>query len=471
MTTPPNTTLWFPIMLRVGEDPALVIGGGKIAASKIHLLHTVGIRVHVVAPTLCSSLHHLVQKKDITHQTTHIQPETFLSLLNAQHYRLVYLATDDHSLNATLAALCKEQGILACAVDNPKASHFITPALVHRGLVQIAISTGGAAPVLACYIRSLIERIIPHGISALAQFMSTQKKRLHILFPDPKQRRHIWEQFLEGIGGPMACQGHYTQAQQVLETLITSSPHKPTGEVWLVGAGPGDPDLLTLAALRLMQNADVVLYDHLVTPDILNLVRRDAKRIPVGKTYQQHTLSQEEINAELIRYAQAGQRVLRLKGGDPFIFGRGGEELQALTDCHIPVRVIPGISAANGCAAYAGIPLTHRDCAQSCLFITGHTKADGSLTLEWSAIALRHQTIVIYMGLSILPSLCTQLITHGLPPDWPAAIIEQGTTPAQRVITGTLTSLPELVRQHDFITPSLLIVGKVVQHRVPPVLA
>lgn len=468
MNVPTHTTPYFPIMLSIGKGIVLVVGGGKTAASKVHLLRASGIQVHVVCPTLCSSLQRLAQKGDITHIVTHVQPENFILLLKTKDYRLVYLATDDHALNTTLTSLCEERNILACAVDNPAISHFITPAIVHRGHVQIAISTGGAAPILARHIRTLIESILPHGIDSLARFMDTQKERLRKILPDTRQRRRIWEQFVEGSGGHMACRQHYTQAEQELDKLL-NTPHKPRGEVWLVGAGPGDPELLTLSALRLMQQADVVLYDYLVTPDILNLIRRDAERIPVGKKHHQHTLSQEEINAELIRHAQNGHRVLRLKGGDPFIFGRGGEELKALTDSHIPVRVIPGISAANGCAAYAGIPLTHRDCAHSCLFITGHTQSDTPLTLDENTIALRHQTIVIYMGLLSLPSICTQLIAHGLPLDWPAAAIEQGTTPEQRVIVGTLTSLPDLATYHHLTPPALLIIGKVVQYRISSV--
>ncbi|MBO6035620.1 MAG: uroporphyrinogen-III C-methyltransferase [Acetobacter sp.] len=464
-----HTTPYFPIMLHIGKGAVLVVGGGEVAANKVHLLRGIDIQVHVVCPTLCSSLRSLARRGEITHIATPIHPQNFIPLLKTSPYRLVYLATNDHALNATLTALCEEHSLLACAVDNPAISHFITPAIIHRGIVQISISTGGVAPVLARHIRALIERAIPHGIDSLARFMDTQKERLRKLFPDTRQRRRIWDQFLEGMGAYMARKQHYAQAEQELDKLL-NTPHKPRGEVWLVGAGPGDPDLLTLSALRLMQQADVVLYDYLVTPDILNLVRRDAERIPVGKMCHQHTLSQEEINAELIRRAQNGQRVLRLKGGDPFIFGRGGEELKALTDYHIPVRIVPGISAANGCAAYAGIPLTHRDYAHSCLFITGHTKSDTPLTLEDRTISFRNQTIVIYMGLSSLSSICTQLIAHGLPSNWPAAIIEQGTTPDQRVITGTLTTLPDLVTHHHITPPALLIIGKVVQYRISSVL-
>jgi uroporphyrin-III C-methyltransferase/precorrin-2 dehydrogenase/sirohydrochlorin ferrochelatase len=257
-----------------------------------------------------------------------------------------------------------------------------------------------------------------------------------------------------------------TQAARNELDRILDQGHARTGEVWLVGAGPGNPDLLTLAALRLMQDADSVLYDNLVGPDILNYVRRDAERVFVGKQTNNHTLPQDGINAELIRRAKAGERVLRLKGGDPFIFGRGGEEIEALMAAGVPFRIIPGISAANGCAAYAGIPLTHRDCAQACLFITGHARADGTLNLAWETIALRSQTIVIYMGLTLVAQLCARLVEHGLPADWPAAIVEGGTLPHQRVLSGTLSTLPQQVADNHITSPALIIVGQVVQHRV-----
>ncbi|KDE19766.1 sirohydrochlorin ferrochelatase [Acetobacter aceti 1023] len=455
-------TGWFPVVLRMQDTRVLIVGGGNIAASKAHLLVSTGARVEVLSASLCSELERMVVDDTVHHvaQDTCVQ-DLRLRLAGC---RLVYLATNDRYLNRDLAAVCKAQNVPVCAVDDPAISTFITPALVTRGKVQIAISTGGAAPVLARRLRTMVEHILPEGLYHLANFMSAMRNELRQQIPDTSARRQLWERFLDGKGAQAALVDDMAEATRKLQELQTDNT--VCGEVWLVGAGPGNPDLLTLAALRLMQDADVVLYDNLVSSEILNYVRRDAERVFVGKKRNRHTLPQENINHELIRRAQAGQRVLRLKGGDPFIFGRGGEELEALAKANVPFRIVPGISAANGCAAYAGIPLTHRDCAQACLFITGHARADGTLMLAWNTIALKNQTVVIYMGLTMLGQLCAQLIAHGLPENWPAAVVEKGTLPEQRVCEGTLATLPALVADWQIKSPALVIVGEVVRHRV-----
>lgn len=456
-------TSWFPIMLRLEGARVLVVGGGNVAANKVQLLVPTGALVEILSPTLSPELERLVGagKAQATRQDATVENLT----ARLPGCRMVYLATSNSQLNATLSALCQSMNIPVCAVDAPDVSSFITPAMTTRGAVQIAVSTGGAAPVLARRLRAKIEEIMPAGLHLLAAFMQHSRLALRKQVPDPAIRRRVWERFLDGVGGSLAMAGDSQAAQQELDRILREG-HAKTGEVWLVGAGPGNPDLLTLAALRLMQDADSVLYDNLVGPDVLNYVRRDAERVFVGKQTNNHTLPQGGINAELIRRAKAGERVLRLKGGDPFIFGRGGEEIEALVDAGVPFRVIPGISAANGCAAYAGIPLTHRDCAQACLFITGHARADGTLNLAWETIALKSQTIVIYMGLTLVNQLCVRLIEHGLPADWPAAIVERGTLPNQRVLSGTLSTLPQLVADHRITSPALVIVGEVVKHRV-----
>lgn len=461
--TSPKTG-WFPIVLRMEDAHVLVIGGGNVAANKVQLLVQTGARIEVLSSDLCDELRILAEKKEIAHQALDVTAADVRVRL--PHCRLVYIATNDKALNRSLATLCLEANVPVCSVDDPGFSSFITPALSIRGEVQIAVSTGGAAPVLARRLRARIEELLPAGLNKLAAFMQNARLPLRDKLPDPSERRRVWESFLDGKGQKLALEGKTEQATQELNRLTEG--HRQQGEVWLVGAGPGDPDLLTLAALRLMQDADTVLYDNLVSPDILNYVRRDAERVFVGKQRNHHTLPQQDINAELIRRAKAGERVLRLKGGDPFIFGRGGEEMEALVDAGVSFRIIPGISAANGCAAYAGIPLTHRDCAQACLFLTGHARADGTLELAWEKIALHGQTVVIYMGLNALPSLCHQLQAHGLPADWPAALIEHGTTPRQRVFTGTLSSLPETSVTHKVTSPALVIIGEVVRHRVVP---
>jgi len=346
-------------------------------------------------------------------------------------------------------------------VDDPDASTYITPSIVQRDPVTLAISTDGAAPVLARRLRERLEALLPAAYGRLGAFMGRQRAQVKAL--PVEARRKLWEDFLDGPGPERLFIGDEAAATIELDSLLRGGPSR--GEVYLVGAGPGDPDLLTFRALRLMQQADVVLYDRLVSPAILDLVRRDAERLFVGKRRNQHTVPQDEINAELVRLAQSGKRVLRLKGGDPFIFGRGGEEIEQLAAAGIAFQVVPGVTAASGCSAYAGIPLTHRDYAQSCIFVTGHARADGTLKLHWDQLARTGQTVVIYMGLATLPELCRQFIAHGLPADWPAAVVEHGTSAQQRVIAATLGDLPTRVAEAAFSGPTLVIVGEVVNLR------
>ena len=453
---------WFPIALRLDNVRVLVVGGGMIAANKVRLLLAHRSKVEVVAGRLDAEMQAWAEDGTITHVASTADGATLRAIMPG--CRLVYAATDDRAVNRAAAALAQEMNIPVCAVDDPQPSTFITPAQIHRGLVRIAISTGGAAPVLARRLREQVESTIPDGTGELAVFMQQQREHVGAACPDISRRRQVWETFLDGAGAQAARRGEIARARAILDDIIASTNTR--GEVWLVGAGPGDPDLLTLRALHLMQNADCVLYDQLLSPALLDRVRRDAELVFVGKRRNKHTMPQDEINAELIRRARMGQRVLRLKGGDPFVFGRGGEEIEALLDSAIPFQVVPGITAANGCAAYAGIPLTHRDCAQACMFVTGHARADGTLHLPWDSMARAGQTVVIYMGVSALPALCAQLIAHGLPADWPAAIVERGTRADQRVLTGTLGGLARQAAEAGVGSPALIIVGEVVRHRV-----
>lgn len=453
---------WFPIALRLDDVRVLVVGGGMIAANKVRLLLAHRAKVDVIATRLDDEMRRWEEDGTITHIAATADEDALRAALPG--CRLVYAATDDRDTNRAVAAIARGMNIPVCAVDDPQPSTFITPAQIHRGLVRIAISTGGAAPVLARRLREQVESSIPEGTGELAIFMQQQREYVGQACPDISRRRRVWEAFLDGAGAQAARQNETARARAILDDIIAGTTTR--GEVWLVGAGPGDPDLLTLRALHMMQNADSVLYDQLLSPALLDRVRRDAELVFVGKRRNRHTMPQEEINAELVRRAQAGQRVLRLKGGDPFVFGRGGEEIEALLESAIPFQVVPGITAANGCAAYAGIPLTHRDCAQACMFVTGHARADGTLHLPWDSMARPGQTVVIYMGVSALPALCAQLEEHGLPADWPAAIVERGTRADQRVITGTLASLPQQAASAGVGSPALIIVGEVVRHRV-----
>lgn len=455
-------TGWFPISLRLEGARVLLVGGGEVAVNKGRLLLDHGAEIEIVAEALNPIVQSWVDEGLARHVGGRVDDEMLRQVMAG--CRLVYAATDDRAVNRNVAALAESLNIPVCAVDDPEPSTFITPAQVRRGAVRVAISTAGGAPVLARRLREQIESWMPEGIGQLAAYMQSRRARVSAHYPAVQDRKRIWEDFLDGSGAEAALSGEDARADRVLDQLLTEQ--KKAGEVWLVGGGPGDPDLLTLKALHLMQNADVVLYDNLLPKVLLERVRRDAELIFVGKQRDRHAMPQSAINAEMVRHAKAGQRVLRLKGGDPFIFGRGGEEIESLIEAGVSFRVVPGITAASGCASYAGIPLTHRDCAQACLFVTGHARADGVLDLPWDDMADRRQTVVIYMGISTLPALMTGLIQNGLPSDWPVAIVERGTQPSQRVLTGTLSTMAEQAATASVSSPALVIVGEVVRHRV-----
>ena len=446
---------YFPFFVRVADLEVLLIGGGEVALRKARLLNKAGARVAVVSEAVHPGFDEIDSVRVIGRQ---------FKVEQLDGVRLCIAATDDAALNRTVAAACEARGIWVNVVDDPLASRIITPAIIDRSPILIAIGSAGQAPVLARRLRERLEGLIPQGYGRLARFIGAVRERLKGQVT-PDDARRLWEAFLDGPGAEAALQGDTATAQAAVDDWLAGNPSR-RGEVWLVGAGPGDPDLLTFKALRLMQSCDVVLFDRLIPDAIMDLVRRDAERVFVGKKRDQHTVPQEEINAELLRRAQAGQRVLRLKGGDPFIFGRGGEEIEPLARAGVPFQVVPGITAASGCAAYAGIPLTHRDHAQTCLFVTGHARADGQLSLPWDTLARRGQTVVVYMGLATLATLCAAFRGHGLPDDWPCAMVENGTLASQRVVTGTLADLPQRVTDAGLSGPSLLIVGTVVRlHR------
>ncbi|ERI53601.1 uroporphyrinogen-III C-methyltransferase [Pseudomonas sp. AOB-7] len=447
---------FLPLFHKLQDRPVLVIGGGEVALRKARLLSDAGARLRVVAPEIRSELQELAGPAGI-----------FLRGYQAsdlQGVALVIAATDDEPLNAQISVQAQALGIPVNVVDAPALCSVIFPAIVDRSPLIVAVSSGGDAPVLARLIRAKIETWIPATYGQLANLGKRFRERVKQLFPDVQQRRVFWEDVFQGQVAESVFAGKPEEGERLLEARLAGAAPRALGEVYLVGAGPGDPDLLTFRALRLMQQADVVLYDRLVAPAIIELCRRDAERIYVGKRRADHAVPQEQINQLLIDLARQGKRVLRLKGGDPFIFGRGGEEIEQLAAEGIPFQVVPGITAASGCAAYAGIPLTHRDHAQSVRFVTGHLK-DGSSDLAWQDLVAPNQTLVFYMGLVGLAGICEQLIAHGRAPTTPAALIQQGTTQNQRVFTGTLASLPQLVAEHEVHAPTLVIVGEVVQLR------
>ncbi len=446
---------YLPIFADVRDRKCLVVGGGEVAVRKAGVLLEAGANVRVVAPEIASEL---AQQQRV---------EAIVARFDEHHLdgvALVIAATDDRSVNRQVSELSHARNIPVNVVDDPELCSFIMPAILDRSPLMVAFSSGGASPVLTRIMRGKLESMIPQNYSRLAAFAERFRVLVKQQVTNPAKRRIFWENALEGVVAEKVLSGDESSAEQLLKQMLASEDNILRGEVYLVGAGPGDPDLLTFRAMRLMQKADVVVYDNLVSKPILEMTRRDASRIYVGKKRNDHTLQQEEINDLLVRLAKQGQRVLRLKGGDPFIFGRGGEEIETLATEGIPFQVVPGITAASGVSAYAGIPLTHRDHAQSCIFVTGHLK-DGSMNLDWDALARPRQTIVVYMGLHGLATLCTELVRHGLSGNTPAAIVQQGTTQHQRVVTGTLANLADIAQAEKLHAPTLIIVGGVVSLR------
>ncbi|RLA19336.1 MAG: uroporphyrinogen-III C-methyltransferase [Gammaproteobacteria bacterium] len=447
---------FLPLFFNLKNSNCLVVGGGETASRKTALLLQAGANVTIISPKLGRSLQDLADNQKITHKNRTFEKG------DVSGYKLIISATNDRQTNQQVSELANEHNIPVNVVDNPDLCSFIFPSIVDRSPVIAAISTGARSPVLARILRGKIESIIPAAFGRLAELSDKFRPAVKSRFSDIYQRRTFWEKVLQGPIAELVFAGHEEKAEAQLQALLKSDTSEPCcGEVYLVGGGPGDPDLLTFKALRLMQQADVVLYDRLIAPEVLNLVRRDAERIYVGKKRSHHHVAQDDINALLVKLAHEGKRVVRLKGGDPFIFGRGGEEIETLMEEGIPFQVVPGITAASGCAAYAGIPLTHRDHAQSCQFVTGNLK-DGSVNLDWDSLALPNQTTVIYMGLTGLPQICNSLIEHGRSPDLAAALIQQGATRHQRVFTGTLKTLPELIKKEEIKPPTLIIIGSVI---------
>ncbi len=446
---------YLPLFLNVQSQPVLLVGGGEVALRKARQLIKSGARITLVALEL--------------------KPELRASVLEAggsvclrafedgdlENQQLVVAATDAYAINQRISELCKARRILVNVVDQPALCSAIFPAVVDREPLTIAISSGGGSPVLTRMLRASLESHIPGNYGKLADFATRFRKVVKQSIPVPAQRRYFWEEVLQGPPGEMVLAGRTNEADTLLRQAIRSGGAPARGEVYLVGAGPGDPDLLTFKAYRLMQKADIVLYDRLVAPVIVDMCRADAERIYVGKAKSDHSLPQQEINELLLQHALAGKKVLRLKGGDPFIFGRGGEEIEHLAGQGIPFQVVPGITAASGCACYAGIPLTHRDYAQSVRFVTGHLK-NGTTDVNWSELVNPDQTVVFYMGLTGLPMICEQLMAHGRGGDTPIALVEQGTTSAQRVFCGQLDNFVDIIEAAQPRAPTLLIVGEVV---------
>lgn len=448
----------FPISLKLQQQRCLIVGGGHIAYRKAGLLQKAGAIIDVVAPDIDSALLELVQQSQ-----GHYEAAAFNTEIPLRQYRLVIAATDDAAINRQVFEACEAENVLVNSVDDPPHCRFMVPAIVDRSPLLIAVATNGASPVLSRQIRTQLETSIPHGMGKLASFSGQWRAAVKAKIQNPDERRIFWENLYASPLKEQVFNDNLQEANRLIEQALQEWT-TPKGEVYLVGAGPGDPELLTLKALRLMQQADVVIYDRLVSDPIMELCRRDAEKIYVGKARSNHAVPQEGINALLVKYAQEGKRVCRLKGGDPFIFGRGGEEIEELFAAGVAFQVVPGITAASGCSAYAGIPLTHRNYAQSVRFLTGHLK-EGSPELPWSELVYENQTLVLYMGLVGLEKICQKLIAHGQRPDMPVALVSKGTTPEQKVVVGTLADIASKVTEHQIQAPTLTIIGEVVKLR------
>ncbi|MBX2880650.1 MAG: siroheme synthase CysG [Granulosicoccus sp.] len=449
----------YPVFIDFKKHAVMIVGGEHTAVGKLKRLIRTDAEIWVVSEHLSPAMLRICEQHGIEPQRRDFVATDLINVT------LVIAASESTTINALVAKEAHRANVLVNVANKPNDSSFLVPSMVDRYPLQIAISSSGTSPALARALTNRIEAFVPLNYGALGELYKRYRQHIQQALPHQQERRKFWSRVLNGRVAELILQGQTKKAEAAIDELLENNQRADeTGEVYLVGAGPGDPDLLSFRALRLMQQCDVVLYDRLVSDEILALVNRHAEQIYVGKQRNHHTASQESINNQLARLAKQGKRVLRLKGGDPFIFGRGGEEIETLADQGVDFQVVPGITAASGCASYAGIPLTHRDHAQVCLFVTGHLR-DGSVNLDWPVLARPQQTVVIYMGLVGLDYICQQLQSHGLAGDHPVAIIAKGTRRNQQVITGTLKDLASKVVDSDIRPPTLIIVGHVVTLR------
>ncbi len=450
---------FLPLFFSLQQQVVLLVGGGRVALRKARLLIKAGAIVQVVSPDIDHELDKMLSEAGGAWRQATYDPD------DLEGVKLVIAATQDAAVNAQVAADASERNLPVNVVDTPELCSFVFPSIVDRSPLLIGISSGARSPVLSRLVRSKIEAMIPAAYGRLADFTGRFRDAIKAVAGSKGQRRRFWEQVVDGPVGEMVLAGREDEAAQWVQQYIDNPGETPAmGEVYLIGAGPGDPDLLSFKAARLLQAADVVLHDRLVAPEIVDMARRDAERIYVGKQRADHVVPQQQINQLLVDLARQGKCVARLKGGDPFIFGRGGEEIELLAEHGIPFQVVPGITAATGCACYAGIPLTHRDHAQSVRFVTGNLKND-RVDLPWAELVNENETVVFYMGLQGLDTICRELQAHGRAGTTPIALIEQGTTRHQRTLVGTLATMVDEVARHNVHAPTLIIVGAVVELR------
>ncbi|MBQ4859024.1 siroheme synthase CysG [Pseudoalteromonas sp. MMG007] len=444
---------YLPIFTKLDNKPVLVVGGGEVALRKCRAFLKARANVTLVAPWFCDEL------KEHAHNNEVTLIDAYFDESHLDGKMLVIAATDLDEVNNNVFELANARNVFVNVVDDQPKCTFIFPSIVDRDPITIAISSAGTAPVLARRLREKLETLIPQHIGPLATLVGSFRDKVKQRFKHFADRRQFWEGVFDSSVVSKVQTGNTDAAQAQLEQMLDAKA-EPEGEVYVVGAGPGDPELLTLKALQLMQQADVVVYDYLVSDEIMELVRRDADLVCVGKRLGDHSVAQEDTNQMLVDFAKQGKKVCRIKGGDPFIYGRGGEEVQVLAANNVSYQIVPGITAAAGCSAYAGIPLTHRDHAQAIQFVTGHCKKDGQ-ELDWQSLAKAHQTLAIYMGVIKSPHIQAELLNHGRSAATPVAIIENGTRKNQRVVTGQLGELADLIERNSIVSPALLIIGEV----------
>ncbi|MBC6413648.1 MAG: uroporphyrinogen-III C-methyltransferase [Chromatiales bacterium] len=449
---------YVPFFLELKGKQGLIVGGGEIAARKARRLIDGGMQLTIVAPHISATMRALASSASCVVKQRPLADDDVKGMF------LIVAATDRREVNRRIAKLANAQSSLVNIADEATEGNLLFPSLVDRHPIQIAISAGGTSPSLSRLLRSYLEGFIPRGYTELANLLGRYRNRVKEKYSSAQQCRAFWDTVLRGRIADAVFAGRNEEAEAGLQALLASEQNadNQVGEIYLVGAGPGDPDLLTIKALRLMQQADVVVYDRLVSDSIHKLLRPGVEKIYAGKQAAKHAMSQADINQLLVDLAKQGKKVLRLKGGDPFIFGRGGEEIETLFEQGIPFQIVPGITAALGCAAYSGIPLTHRDYAQSCVFVTGHRK-DGSVNLNWRLLCQAGQTLVFYMGLLGLEHICQALIENGMPPTTPIALIMHGTLADQKIVISDLSNIVSAVQDQEIEPPTLLIVGKVVE--------
>ena len=449
---------YLPLFIETTGKKCLIVGGGKVASRKLIPILKSKMKVTLISPEVIEEIELNFQKnKNLKIIKRKFEPE------DIEDQFLIIAATNEKTTNQKIAKLSKDNNILVNMAEDSLSGNTLIPSVVDRDPIKIAVSSGAASPILTRLVKTKLETVIPYSFSKLADMMMEYRDVVKKNFLKISDRRKFWEVFLDGPVSEMVLSGHIDKAKKALdESLKENKFLEKTGEVYLVGAGPGDPELLSFKALRLMQKADIVIYDRLVSRPIMNLIRQDAEKIYVGKQRADHAMPQENINQLLARLALEGKKVLRLKGGEPFIFGRGGEEIESLIKDDIPFQIVPGITAASGCASYAGIPLTHRDYSQACIFVTGHLR-DGTVNLNWEMLAHEKQTLIFYMGMHGSKIICEELIKHGLSDETPAALIVKGTTEDQEVIIGNLKNMPEIIMDRKIVPPTLLIIGDVVK--------